>query len=132
MTFTPTQWATSEKKALFFKQFQRFVSGGFKRSHFPKTFYRQLSNMFGHIAHYDQGGFYSVQCSTSARRVDFVRQALTYPCYGDSSCTYSDVELALQVWLREDGTLEHLEQLAAADLEGRERTELVRLQAKYN
>ena len=56
--FTPTKWATTQDKATFAKQFVRFVESDFAAKHFTDKFYRRLSNTFGHIAHYNRGGFW--------------------------------------------------------------------------
>ena len=98
--FTPTQWETAEQKEKFFNQFVRFVNGGFKMSLFPKWFYQRLSMCFGHIAHYNQGGFYEEWFSDSGDR--FLSHCLSYRVCGDPEYTYSDVEKELQKWIREN------------------------------
>lgn len=35
-----------------------FIDSGFKQTLFTKKLYPELSNTFGHIAHYNQGGFW--------------------------------------------------------------------------
>jgi hypothetical protein len=130
-TFTPTQWDTAKDKAAFAKQFVRFVQSDFAANHFTDKFYRRLSNCFGHIAHYNRGGFWAEFFTTTADKAQFVEQCLLHPCYGDPAWTYSDVERALQAWLRADGTLERYRQRLAEEAETAERTELARLQRKY-
>lgn len=100
MTYTPTEWSSAADKMKFELQFKRFTERGFKRRDFPKWFYTRLSTMFGHIAHYDQRGFYEEFFTTPEDRRRFVDQALRWPCYGDPTCTYSDVERVLQQWLK--------------------------------
>jgi hypothetical protein len=129
--FTPTQWSTAQDKAAFAKQFVRFVQSDFATKYFTDRFYRRLSNTFGHIAHYNRGGFWSEFFTSTADKVRFLEQTLQWPCYGDPAWTYSDVERALQAWLRSDGTLERYRQLLAQETEATERAVLARLQQKY-
>ena len=99
VNLTPTQWDSVEDKAKFIRQFKTFVRGGFKRSQFHKWFYKRLSMTFGHIAHYDQNGFYEhFFCDEQGKR-EFIRQCAAYPCYGDPHWTYSDAERHLVQWL---------------------------------
>jgi hypothetical protein len=129
--FTPTQWSTAEEKASFAKQFVRFVESDFAAKHFTDRFYRRLSNTFGHIANYNRGGFWATFFTTTADKVQFLEQTLQHPCYGDPVWTFSDIERALQAWLRADGTLERYQQRLAEETEAAERAELSRLQKKY-
>lgn len=129
--FTPTKWDTADKKAAFAKQFINFVQSDFAQTKFPKTFYQRLSMTFGHIAHYNQGGFYVTFFTTTQDKVRFLRMTLAHPCHGDPTYTYSDVERALQRWLRENDVLAHYENRLAAETETAERAALARLQAKY-
>lgn len=136
MTFQPTQftatkWDTAQDKAAFAKQFVQFVQSDFAAQHFTDKFYRRLSNTFGHIAHYNRGGFWAEFFTTTADKVRFLEQTLQWPCYGDPAWTYSDVERALQEWLRADGVLDQYRQRLAEETEAVERAELARLQRKY-
>jgi hypothetical protein len=103
--FQPTKWDTADDKAWFANQFVKFVESGFDQRHFTDRFYRRLSNTFGHIAHYNRLGFWETYFTTPAGRLRFLEIALLHPCYGDPTWTYSDVERAIQVWLRESGTV---------------------------
>lgn len=129
--FTPTKWDTAKDKAAFAKQFVRFVQSDFAAKHFTEKFYRRLSNTFGHIAHYNRGGFWAEFFTTTADKVRFLEQTLEHPCYGDPAWTYSDVERALQAWLQADNILERYRQRLAKEMEAAERVELARLQQKY-
>jgi hypothetical protein len=129
--FTPTKWDTAKDKAAFAEQFVRFVESEFDAKHFTDKFYRRLSNTFGHIAHYDRGGFWTTFFTTIADKVEFLKQTHGWPCYGDPAWTYCDVERALQAWLRDDGTLERYRQRLAKETERAERDQLACLQAKY-
>jgi hypothetical protein len=104
--FTPTKWDTAKDKLAFATHFVRFVKSGFALRHFTDKFYRRLSNTFGHIAHYDRGGFCAEFFTTAADQVRFLEQTLEWPCYGDPAWTYSDVERVLQQWLRSSGLLD--------------------------
>lgn len=129
--FTPTKWDSSDKKATFAKQFIRFVESDFARSKFPKTFYQRLSMTFSMIAHFNQHGFFETFFTTTEGKVRFLRMTLAHPCYGDPAWTYSDVERALQTWLRENDVLARYEARLEEETEAAERAALARLQAKY-
>src|SRR5664279_3980752 len=90
--FVPTKWDTTQAKAWFAKQFVAFVQSDFDGEYFTERFYRRLSMTFGHIAHYDRGGFWETFFTTTADKVRFLMETLQYPCYGDPAWTYSDVE----------------------------------------
>jgi hypothetical protein len=86
---------------------------------------------FGHIAHFNRQGFFETFFTTTADKVRFFRMTLAHPCFGDPTFTCSDVERALQGWLRESGLLAKYEQRLADEMEAGERRELARLKAKY-
>lgn len=130
--FTATKWDTSEDKARFANKFIAFVNSGYKLSLFPKTFYRRLSMTFGHIAHYNQGGFYETFFTSLRGRVDFARITLNGGGYGDPTYTYSDVEIALRQWALEMGMLEKAQSDLNRGIEISERAELNRLSEKYS
>jgi hypothetical protein len=129
--FTPTQWDTAKDKVAFANQFVRFVQSDFAARYFTDKFYRRLSNTFGHIANYNRGGFWETFFTTTADKVQFLEQTLQHPCYGDPAWTYSDVERALQTWLRADGTLDRYRRRLAQETEAAERAQLAQLQQKY-
>jgi hypothetical protein len=129
--FTPTKWDDRQTKATFARHFVKFVESGFDQRLFSQAFYRRLSMTFGHIAHFNRQGFFETFFTTTADKVRFLRMTLAHPCFGDPAFTYSDVECALQTWLRESGTLGRYEQRLADEMEAGERAELARLKAKY-
>lgn len=129
--FTPTKWDTAEDKAKFANQFVSFVSSGFKQSKFTKAFYRRLSNTFGHIAHYNQYGFWDTFFTNINDKVVFIEQSLSHPCYGDAAWTYSDVERVLQTWLRENNVLSNLRDEANEEQTASELATLAHLKEKY-
>lgn len=129
--FAPTQWECADRKAHFARQFIRFVESDFAKDRFAHTFYLRLSLAFGHIAHFNQAGFYETFFTTTADKVRFLRMTLKHECYGDAGYTYSDVERALQSWLHQNGILGNYERRLAEEQEATERAELARLQAKY-
>lgn len=106
--FKPTEWDDGVAKARFANHFVRFVRSGFQRTMFQEWFYKRLSSCFRHIAHYNRHGFYETWFSSAKRQYAFIENALHFPCYGDPAYTYSDVERALQGWLREDDTIARL------------------------
>lgn len=127
--FTATQWDSQADKAKFANHFVRFVRSGFKQTLFPKWFYTRLSNTFGHIAHYDIGGFYATFFQDTEGKLSFLRQCAAFPCYGDPEYTYSDVEKALMPFIRE--ILRDYVTLASQEHEARERAEFERLSLKF-
>jgi len=98
--FTETPWNTPEDKAKFANLLITFVKEGCKSTNVTKKLYGQLSQCFGHIAHYNAEGFYEVWFSTAEKRVKWLEYVLTFKHYGDPACTYSDVEAAFIGWLR--------------------------------
>ena len=129
--FTPTKWQTVEDKAAFANRFVRFVQSDFALKHFTEKFYRRLSNTFGHIAHYNRGGFSETFFTTTADKVRFLEMTLQWSWGGDPAWTYGDVERTLQEWLQASGLLEQYRQRLADETEASERGQLARLQAKY-
>lgn len=129
--FTPTKFTPADQKAKFANHFVKFVSGGFAREQFPHWFYQELRDCFGHIAHYNQAGFYDEQFSTPARRLQCVRQWLAYPCSGQPTHTHCDVEAALIDWLRAANIEAQVAGIARRAEEQAELAELARLQRKY-
>ena len=98
--FVPTQWDTAEQKAKFANALMRFIADDFPRSKFHERFYRRLSNTFGHIANYNSAGFYGRFFLSAEDKLTFLEQCVTWPCYGDPTFTYSDVERAIGARLR--------------------------------
>jgi hypothetical protein len=129
--FTPTQWDTAQDKAHFANQFVRFVHGQFNARFFTDRFYRRLSMTFGHIAHYNRGGFWAEFFTSTEDIVRFLEQTVAHPCYGDPEWTYSDVERALQSWLSRARVLKCYQDKLATETESKERAEYQRLQQKY-
>lgn len=130
--FTATKWDTVADKEKFLAQFQRFVSGGMLAKDFPKWFYQRLSNTFGHIAHYDQGGFFATWFDTNERKVEFLDHAAQGGGYGDSAFCYSDVERTIKSWLTANPQIR--EKYAATRDAGQKQAELAALRelaAKY-
>ena len=96
--FTPTKWESAEQKAKFANHMIRFIDSGFKYTLFHTWFYKRLSMTFGMIAHYNKRGFYYTWFDGNER--EFIQRLLSHPCYGDPEYTYSDVEKALQSYIR--------------------------------
>lgn len=131
--FTPTQWSTAADKAKFGDHFMRFVESGFKESLFQKWFYQRLMNTFGHIAHYNQSGFWETFFTTTADKVNFLKQTINpWTGFGRSpEFTYSDVERAIAERVQAGGYLGEWEIKLEQETEGLERGELARLKTKY-
>lgn len=129
--FVPTQWESTEQKARFAKQFIRFSQAAFAWQQFPHAFYLRLALTFGHIAHFNQHGFFEEFFSSTDGKVRFLKLTLAWSCPGEPSFTYCDVERALQSWLFQNGVLAKYEQRLSEEIETAERAELNRLQAKW-
>jgi hypothetical protein len=93
--FVPTQCDTAEQKAKFANALLTFLAQDFPRSKFHEGFYRRLSNTFGHIACYNSAGFYGRFFLNAQDKLEFLEQCVTWPCHGDPTYTYSDVERAV-------------------------------------
>jgi hypothetical protein len=103
--FTATKFATAEEKAKIANKLTRFILGGFNQSSFSQAMYTRLSNMFGHIAHYNIHGFYETWFSGSKERFKWAEYVLAggaYGCVGSPAHTWSDVEKALMAWMRDN------------------------------
>lgn len=129
--FTPTQFSTSEDKAKFANHVVRFVTTGYRRSLFTKAFYNRLSMCFGHIAHYNQAGFYAAWFEDRESQLRFLQKVARWRSYGDPAFTFSDVERALHSWLAESGLIAEMQFQVLNERDAAERAELARLTAKY-
>jgi len=131
--FTPTKWATADEKAKVANRLTRFILGGFQQGSFRKGMYKRLSNMFGHIAHYDIHGFYSTWFGDVGSCRDWVEHVTSgwLSGIGDPKFTWSDAEKALVRWLKDNHIAEQLEGLYQLGVEQKELAVLHALQQKY-
>ena len=129
--FVPTQWSSAADKAAFGNTFLHFIESACKRSLFTKGFYQRLSNCFGHIAHYDIHGFYETWFTCDKDRLEFLKHAIEWPCFGDPKFTFSDVERALRQQIRSRNYVALYEVRAGEELRATEMTILQSLEAKY-
>jgi hypothetical protein len=131
--FTPTQWATAEEKAKIANRLTRFILGGFQQASFTKAMYQRLSNMFGHIAHYNINGFYEVWFSEIKACRDWAEHITGnwLSGMGDPRFSWSDVEKALIQWVKDKQIAEQLDELYRFDMEQNELALLNVLQRKY-
>jgi hypothetical protein len=129
--FVATQWSSAADKAAFGNAFLHFIESEWKRSLFTKSFYQRLSNCFGHIAHYNIHGFYETWFTCDKDRRGFLQNTLSWPCWGDPTFTYSDVERAIKQEVRARNYLALYELKAAEELRIAEMAVLTRLEAKY-
>ena len=97
--FTTAQHSTAEEKARFCNDFSRFVLRGFDRKVFKSNFYHRLSNIFGHIAHFNAGGFWDTWFATPSKQRQFVRHVHESATMGDPQFCWSDVERELKAWI---------------------------------
>jgi hypothetical protein len=93
--FVATDFHTAEEKAKIGNTLVAFIETGFLENKFTHFLYRNLHNMFGHIAHYNKTGFYDAQFSDKESREMFLENLLDNPCYGHAEHSVSDVEKAI-------------------------------------
>ena len=129
--FVPTQWDTAEQKAKFANALLTFVAQDFPRSKFHENFYRRLSNTFGHIANYDSAGFYGRFFLTAKDKLEFLEQCVTWPCHGDPTFTYSDVERAVAARLRSANIVTLMRSQVSAARRQADLALLAELKARY-
>ncbi len=129
--FVPTQWDSAEQKAKFANALLTFVAQDFPRSKFRESFYRRLSNTFGHIAHCNCDQFYDHFFRTAKHKLEFLEQCVTWPCHGDPTYTYSDVERAVVARLTQSQIVAILSSQIAVERRRRELALLSELKARY-
>ena len=98
--FTATQCYSVADKDKFVKHFVRFVESGYKETIFPKWFYVNLSNTFGHIANYNKAGFYGRFFTTSEGIQEFWKHVKQHHYCGDPAYTFVDCEIAIREYYR--------------------------------
>ena len=134
--FTATKWASVEDKAKGFRALVSFIQAGFPESKFTRRVYDVLYlHMLGHIAHFNQAGFYAEWFATPERQLAWLRYAAHGGAYGagigDPAYTWSDVETVLVEWVRTSGLVARYEGIVEGRSRSRELTQLACLQAKY-
>jgi hypothetical protein len=129
--FVATRWNSAADKGSFGNTYLHFIESEWKRSLFTKSFYQRLSNCFGHIAHNDIHGFYDTWFTRDRHRLGFLKNTLSWPCWGDPTFTYSDVESTIKKQVRARNYVALYEVKAAEELRSAEMAILTRLEAKY-
>ncbi|PPQ35159.1 hypothetical protein SAMN06265338_1327 [Rhodoblastus acidophilus] len=129
--FTPTKWDSAEQKAEFANALMKFVAQDFPRTKFHNAFYNTLSNTFGHIAHYDHNGFYETFFLSARGKIAFLEQCVNWPCFGDPTTTYCDVERAVIARLRRANILTLLQSQTTVEQRAADLALLARLKARY-
>lgn len=131
--FTATKWAAAEDKAKWANKFTKFILGSFQRGSFKKEIYKQLYNMFGHIAHYNSNGFYEKWFSDINACRGWAEHITSnwLSGLGDPKYTWADVEKALIQWMKDNQIAEQLDELYQLDIEQKELALLHALQRKH-
>ena len=131
--FTTTNFATAEDKAKWVNKFTKFVLGGFQRNSFKKEIYRQLHHMFGHCAEYDLDGFYCTWFEDTYKCLQWVETIATtwLTGIGQPQFTWSDVEIKLIQWIRDNNIQDQIAGYLQAATEQKERATLKLLQNRY-
>ena len=134
--FTATKWASAEDKAKGLSALVSFIQAGFPGAKFTRRVYDVLYlHMLGHIAHFNQAGFYAEWFATPERQLEWLRYAVHGGAYGagigDPAYTSSDVETVLVEWVRASGMVHRYEGIVEGRTKSRELAQLAYLQAKY-
>ena len=131
--FVASNSGTAEDKAKWANRFVKFILGGFQRGSFNKDVYRRLRAMFGHCAEYDIRGFYFIWFEDTYKCRHWVETVTTswLCCIGSPAFTWSDVEIALIKWLRENNIHDQICGYLQAETEQQERAQLAVLKQKF-
>ena len=131
--FANTNFAAAEDKAKWANKFTKFILGGFQRSAFKKDLYKQLCSMFGHCAEYDLDGFYYTWFEDIYKCLHWVETVTTtwLAGIGQPQFTWSDVEMKLVQWIRQNNIHEQIAGYLQAETEQKERATLKFLQDRY-
>jgi len=129
--FVATEWSSAADKAEFGNTYLRFIESEWKRTLFTKNFYGRLSNCFGHIAHNNVFQFYETWFICDKDRLEFLKQTVSWPCYGDPKFTFSDVERAIQKEVHRRNYIAMYKLRTAQELRSAEMAVLERLEEKY-
>jgi len=129
--FTSTRFTTAVQKQNFAEKLAQFVEGGFKPGAFTKRIYKELSNCFGHIAHFNRNGFYQEWFEDKTAQLRWVDRTIRAPVHGSPENTLCDVELAFQKWLSGTTIPGDLRKARDDQEEKNERADLAWLKAKY-
>ena len=131
--FTTTNFATAEDKAKWANKFTKFILGGFQRNLVKKEVYKQLYHMFGHCAEYELDGFYYTWFEDTYKCLHWVETVTTtwLAGIGQPQFTWSDVEIKLVQWIRDNSIHDQVAGYLQAETEQRERATLKVLQNRY-
>ena len=93
----------------FLAEFKEYAVAGFPWCGFRESLYQPLTNMFGHIAHYNNRGFWTTWFSTPGYQQQWLIRVQNWKVYGDPRYCWSDVETDLRDWVRDSGILDLVE-----------------------
>jgi hypothetical protein len=131
--FTTMNFATADDKAKWANKLTKFILGGFQRNSFKKEIYRQLHHMFGHCAEYDLDGFYHTWFEDTYKCLHWLETIATtwLAGIGQPQFTWSDVEIKLIQWIRDNNIRDQIAGYLQAETEQKERATLRLLQDRY-
>ncbi|MBB2164539.1 hypothetical protein HLH26_08285 [Gluconacetobacter sp. 1b LMG 1731] len=129
--FTATRWHSADEKARMGDAILAFIARGMPRSGWTMSLYNRLSNMFGFIAHYDRHGFWHTHFASTAGRVAFLEQIAGYPCWGQPTAVWSDVEREIRARVLESGLIAAYRAQERQETACAEREQLARLLVKH-
>jgi hypothetical protein len=104
--FASTKFDTSDDKAWFRNALLRFLSKECPLTAFSNRFYSRLSNRFEHIEHYSKHQFCQEFFLDDSGKIEFLRQTVQRPFFGDPNFTYSDIERVVSTRIKHSGLLE--------------------------
>jgi hypothetical protein len=94
-TFTDSHYQPAAEKRQVIRAWEIFLKHGLQEKHFTKALYHHLTQHCEFIAHYSQGGFYSVYFTTGDATCRFLAQF-------DSRGRCESVEYGSNRWLTQD------------------------------
>lgn len=131
--FTSTEYDSAEEKAKWANAMVNFIEKGFREQDFTRRVYTGLYvHLYGHIAHYNQQGFYDEWFSTDKSRLAWFLHAVNNTPKGSPrNWLWDDVEIAFAEWIFESGLIGEYSERIVKATEERERALLAQLKAKY-
>jgi hypothetical protein len=131
--FNATNFAAAEDKAKWANKFTKFILGGFQRGSFKKEIYKHIQHMFGHCAEYDLNGFYLTWFEDTYKCLHWVETVATswLVGIGQPQFTWSDVEIKLIQWIRDNHIHDQIAGYLQAETEHKELAMLKVLQDRY-
>jgi hypothetical protein len=127
--FVATRWNSAEDKAKFANALMKFIANNFPRQSFTKVLYASATPSGISLIRTRMASTAPSSSATLTRSSFSTR--LRWPCYGDPTFTFCDLERAVQRRLRAAKVIDVFRMRDADATRQRELATLERLQAKY-